>query len=189
VANALLLSPHYDDVALSCGGSVALFSERGPEPLVVTIFGGEVIDDVWGDFARSKHTRWALNNMDAGRERRQAEVAAAAATLGARTRWLGFPDAIYRGDRNAADLELYGRVRPVERPLAKLARTEIQSLPEWQSGDTTVYARLASASPDSPACLATLNSCPWPRRSNLGSKRSGACCTQLLLASEPEDWR
>jgi hypothetical protein len=74
--------------------------------MVVTIFGGEVVDDVLGDFARWKHSRWGLNDMDAVRKQRQTEDADASAMLGAGTRWLGFPDAIYRGDRYAADREL-----------------------------------------------------------------------------------
>jgi len=46
--SALFLSPHYDDVALSCGGTVAPLADRGTDTTVVTIFGGEVIDDVRG---------------------------------------------------------------------------------------------------------------------------------------------
>jgi LmbE family N-acetylglucosaminyl deacetylase len=140
---AIFLSPHYDDVALSCGGTVALLADRGKETTVVTIFGGEVIDDVLGAFARWKHSRWGLNDMDAVREQRQSEDAAATATLGAATRWLGFPDAIYRGDRYVADPELYGEVRVTERPLAEVVSGEIQSLPEWRS-DATIYVPLAA---------------------------------------------
>src|SRR6516162_11282302 len=127
MASALFLSPHYDDVALSCGGTVALLADRGTDTTVVTIFGGEVIDDVLGDFARWKHSRWGLNDMDAVREQRQAEDAAATARLGAGSRWLGFPDAIYRGDRYVADQELYGEVRAAEQPLAGVMSAEIQS--------------------------------------------------------------
>jgi LmbE family N-acetylglucosaminyl deacetylase len=143
MASALFLSPHYDDVALSCGGTVALLADRGTDTTVVTIFGGEVIDDVLGDFARWKHSRWGLNDMDAVREQRQAEDAAATARLGAGSRWLGFPDAIYRGDRYVADQELYGEVRTAEQPLAEVVSLEVQSLPEWRS-DATVYVPLAA---------------------------------------------
>ena len=143
MSTALFLSPHYDDVALSCGGTVADLFERGTQVVIVTIFGGEVVDDVLGDFARLKHSRWGLTDMDAVLERRQAEDAAASATLGARTRWLGFPDAIYRGDRYSADAELYGPVKPVERALARHISEEIQSLPEWRL-DSVVYVPLAA---------------------------------------------
>ena len=143
MASALFLSPHYDDVALSCGGTVALLADRGLDTTVVTVFGGEVIDDVLGDFARWKHSRWGLNDMDGVRQQRQAEDAAAIAALGADSRWLGFPDAIYRGDRYGADHELYGEVRTAEQPLARVVSVEIQSLPEWRS-DATVYVPLAA---------------------------------------------
>jgi LmbE family N-acetylglucosaminyl deacetylase len=143
MAGAIFLSPHYDDVALSCGGTVALLSDRGMGALVVTIFGGEVIDDVLGDFARWKHARWGLNDMDAVRAQRQAEDSAAATILRARTRWLGFPDAIYRGDRYGADPELFGQVRATEGPLADVVGNEIRSLPEFQM-DSTIYVPLAA---------------------------------------------
>jgi hypothetical protein len=107
-------------VALSCGGTVALLADRGTDTTVVTIFGGEVIDHVLGDFARWKHWRWGLNDMDAVCEQRQAEDAAATARLGAGSRWLGFPDAIYRVDRCVADQELYGEVRTAEQPIAEV---------------------------------------------------------------------
>ena len=58
MAPAIFLSPRYDDVALSCGGTVALLADRVKETMVVIIFGGEVIDDVPGDFAPRKHSRW-----------------------------------------------------------------------------------------------------------------------------------
>src|SRR5262252_6924938 len=41
VTTALFLSPHYDDVALSCGGTVAQTADAGTHALIVTIFGGE----------------------------------------------------------------------------------------------------------------------------------------------------
>ena len=50
---SVFLSPHYDDVVLSCGGTVALLVEQGEPPLVLTIFGGEVTDEVTTDFAAS----------------------------------------------------------------------------------------------------------------------------------------
>lgn len=143
MAPAIFLSSHYDDVALSCGGTVASLADRGRNPLIVTVFGGEVTDDVLGDFARSKHARWGLTDMDAVRQQRQVEDTAAAAALGADTRWLGFPDAIYRGDRYGADPELYGAPRDVERPLAELVAAEVRQLPEW-GPDADVYVPLGA---------------------------------------------
>ena len=35
----LFLSPHYDDIALSCGGTAALLARAGRDPEVALIFG------------------------------------------------------------------------------------------------------------------------------------------------------
>jgi LmbE family N-acetylglucosaminyl deacetylase len=142
---ALFLSSHYDDVALSCGGTVALLADRGPRPTLVTIFGGEVIDEVLNQFARWKHSRWGLTDMDAVRDQRQFEDSGAAAILRVQTRWLGIPDAIYRGDRHVSDHELYGSVQPAEQPLASLIADEIQALPEW-ADTSAVFVPLAAGS-------------------------------------------
>ncbi|MBV9323199.1 MAG: PIG-L family deacetylase [Chloroflexi bacterium] len=140
---AVFLSSHYDDVALSCGGTVALLAERGPEPVIVTIFGGEVTDEVLNQFARWKHGRWGLTDMDSVREQRQAEDTAAAHILRTGTRWLGIPDAIYRGEHHLSDDELYGEVQAAELPLAQLIADEVQALPEW-SDTSTVFVPLGA---------------------------------------------
>jgi LmbE family N-acetylglucosaminyl deacetylase len=142
---AVFLSSHYDDVALSCGGTVALFADRGQQPVMVTIFGGEVTDEVLNEFARWKHSRWGLTDMDAVREQRQAEDSGAASILQVTTHWLGIPDAIYRGEHHVSDRDLYGAVQPDEMPLASLIADEVQALPEW-SDTTVVFVPLAAGS-------------------------------------------
>ncbi|HEY8598306.1 MAG TPA: PIG-L family deacetylase [Thermomicrobiales bacterium] len=139
---AIFLSPHYDDVVLSCGGTVAALVAAGCPPLMVTIFGGETPEELVGDFARWKHRRWGYESADAVLAVRRDEDAVAAAILGCRTRWLGYFDAIYRGERYAADGDLFGRLKGVEAGLIPLIADEILSLPEWAAG-TTVYVPLA----------------------------------------------
>jgi hypothetical protein len=39
---AIFLSPDYDDLALSSGGTVALLADAIEETMVVSVFGGEV---------------------------------------------------------------------------------------------------------------------------------------------------
>jgi LmbE family N-acetylglucosaminyl deacetylase len=138
---AIFLSPHYDDVVLSCGGTVAALADWGCRPLVVTIFGGETPEELVGEFARWKHSRWGYESADAVLAVRREEDLAAAAELGCRTRWFGYFDAIYRGDRYAADGELFGRLLPAEEGLIPLISGEIESLPEWEEG-TVVYVPL-----------------------------------------------
>src|SRR5205085_614528 len=36
----IFLSPHFDDVVFSCGGTVAVQVSNGLHPLVITVFGG-----------------------------------------------------------------------------------------------------------------------------------------------------
>lgn len=140
---AVFLSPHYDDGVLSCGGTIASLAIEGRPPLVVTVFGGEVLEEFVGDFARSKHERWGFARADEVLEVRRREDAAAAAILGCRTRWLGHFDAIYRGDRYTEGAELYGRPRPVEEGgIPDLIAEEVRTLPEW-TPEATVYVPLA----------------------------------------------
>ncbi len=49
-------------MALACGGTVAQLADKEDRPLVVTVFGGEVTDDVLTHFARLKHARWGVDH-------------------------------------------------------------------------------------------------------------------------------
>ncbi len=142
MSTSIFLSPHYDDGVLSCGGTIASLALAGRPPVVVTVFGGEVLEELVGDFAHTKHARWGFARADDVLEVRRREDATAAAILGCRTRWLGYFDAIYRGDRYAATAELYGKPTSVEDGLPQLIAGEVLSLPEWEPG-ATVYVPLA----------------------------------------------
>lgn len=133
---AIFLSPHYDDAVLSCGGTIAALAEAGNDPTVITVFGGEVPDEVITDFAKWKHSRWGARDVEDIVGRRQGEDWHAIRTLGARARWLGFPDAIYRGDRYLSDPSLFGIPQEIEAGLADLIATEIPRLPEWDPAGT-----------------------------------------------------
>ncbi len=135
-ARAMFLSPHYDDVVLSCGGTVALLADQGCEPIVVTVFAGEVPDEIITDFAKWKHSRWGVTGVEENVLRRQEEDRDAVGVLGARAHWLGYPDAIYRGDRYLSDPSLFGTPQAVETGLVMLIADEIRSLPEWDDNGT-----------------------------------------------------
>lgn len=132
----IILSPHYDDGVLSCGGWAANLAAAGFLPLMVTVFGGEVPEELVGEFARWKHGRWGYESADAVLTVRRAEDSAAAAILGCRTRWLGHFDAIYRGERYSADGELFGQLKEIEEGLVPLLADEVIALPEWEPGTT-----------------------------------------------------
>ena len=135
-AQAIFLSPHYDDAVLSCGGTVALLADQGCEPIVVTVFAGEVPDEMLTDFAKWKHSRWGVNGVEENVTRRQEEDRDAVEALGARAHWLGYPDAIYRGDRYLSDPSLFGTPQAVETGLVTLIADEIRSMPEWDDNGT-----------------------------------------------------
>jgi hypothetical protein len=48
---ALFIQPHYDDVPLSCGGTVALLARSGHEPHMVTVFASELLPQMVSEFA------------------------------------------------------------------------------------------------------------------------------------------
>ena len=97
------ISPHYDDIALSCGGLAARLAANGVTPRVEVVFGQEPApDQPLSAFAEAMHAGWGLGAADAITGRR-AEEAAAARVLGAETALLPFRDAIYRGDRYTGD--------------------------------------------------------------------------------------
>lgn len=126
---ALFIQPHYDDVPLSCGGTVALLAKGGHEPHMVTVFASELLPQMIGPFAAWKHERWKLTDPDQVLEARRAEDAGAARTLGCDVRWLGLPDAISR-DRYTSDRALFGPLPAEERELAAHFAEEIRHLPK-----------------------------------------------------------
>lgn len=103
----VFLAPHFDDVALSCGGTVAGLVDEGRAPLIVTVFAGRPTVP-GGAFSRFQHERWGMvgDPIAARRE----EDRHAAAMLGADILWLDFLDAIYRGERYTSDAQLFGDI-------------------------------------------------------------------------------
>lgn len=115
-ARSVFLAPHYDDVALSCGGLAAALADDGENPLIVTIFGGTPTGKLT-DFALAMHQQWGFGPEDAVAMRRQEESCAATA-LGAKSIWLDFLDAIYRDRRYTSDPEIFGEIHEAESYLA-----------------------------------------------------------------------
>jgi LmbE family N-acetylglucosaminyl deacetylase len=114
--SAVFLAPHYDDVALSCGGTVARLADSGEAPVIITVFGGKP-DGPLTQFASDMHQRWGVGPNDAIALRR-AEEQCAERVLGARSIWLDFADAIYRDGRYTSDLQLFGAIHPREAEFA-----------------------------------------------------------------------
>lgn len=106
----IFIEPHYDDIALSCGGNVAQCANTG-SPRILTVFGAEPRDLSLSPFAASMHSEWGLSPGEAVGKRRQ-EARCAASTLGPsiQLEWLDFEDAIYRDHRYDSDEALFGEV-------------------------------------------------------------------------------
>lgn len=103
----IFLSPHYDDIALSVGGTASLLADAGREPEVALIFGDHPDPAVpLTSFAESMHRGWGMDaaQVIAGR---RTEEAAAGEILGTKEIFLPFRDAIYRGARYTSNDELF----------------------------------------------------------------------------------
>jgi LmbE family N-acetylglucosaminyl deacetylase len=116
--DVLYLSPHLDDAALSCGGTLAAQVRRGETVLVVTVAAGAPPPGPLSAFAEAMHRSWQLG-PDAV-ERRREEDRAACASLGADLVHLPLPDCIYRrtraadGWRYSSRADIFGPVHPEE---------------------------------------------------------------------------
>jgi LmbE family N-acetylglucosaminyl deacetylase len=88
------LSPHLDDVALSCGGLVWEQSQVGHQVIVLTVCAGNPPDMPLSAFAKSLHDRWEAG-VEAIVERRREDLVSCQ-EMGARAIHLSIPDCIYR---------------------------------------------------------------------------------------------
>lgn len=95
--DALVLSPHLDDAALSCGGWIHRLASEGGRVLVVTVFTADPPAQGWlSELAQDLHRRWQLG--DDAVEVRRREDHQALERLDAGSRHLAFLDALYRRD-------------------------------------------------------------------------------------------
>ena len=120
----IFLSPHFDDIALSCGGMAARLSRSGARCLGLTVFAAPPpSSEPLSEYARFQHARWESASgagQQAVHEVRREEERQAARILGVEPVMIDLPDAPYRrGPTGAAfynsDDDLFGRVAPEER--------------------------------------------------------------------------
>lgn len=137
--------PHFDDAALSCGGTIALQAATSQKVLVVTVFGGiPPASTPLSPFARQIQQRMGLGG-DASEavSKRREEDAAAAAILGADTLWLDYLDAIYRGSPTLYQTEesLFGGVNAADLNLDEQLAGVFQNIQE-RAPVAAIYAPL-----------------------------------------------
>lgn len=134
--DAIYLSPHLDDVTLSCGGQVFQQTQAGKRILVVTITAGDPPQAAVSSYAQSLHDRWELVT-DAVAARR-AEDYAANGILGADTLHWSLPDCIYRYHPTTgaplylSDPDIFGDLNPAEAALVATLGAQIATLPAHQ---------------------------------------------------------
>lgn len=103
----IYLSPHLDDIALSCGGLVWEQVQQGHTVSIWTICAGDIPEGPLSPFAQSLHARWQTEEQ-APAHRRQEDLASCA-ILGAVARHFGLPDCIYRRRPDMARPDTSGR--------------------------------------------------------------------------------
>ncbi|HLF26646.1 MAG TPA: PIG-L family deacetylase [Anaerolineae bacterium] len=89
----VFLSPHLDDVALSCGGMLHQLVQSGQTVQVITVFAGDPPSAPLTPFAHRLHERWQTDPVG-----RRAEDIEALRCLGAEGTHWPYPDAVYRRD-------------------------------------------------------------------------------------------
>ena len=132
----IYVAPHYDDVALSCGGQVAL-AARTAHVVIATVFAGQPRGTT-SAFVRFQHERWGVG-QDAVSARRAEDLAAAQA-LGATVDavWLDELDAIYRNAAYDSDLALFGAPHADDEQLVERIAGQLAEL-----GDAPLHVPLA----------------------------------------------
>ena len=139
----LFISPHYDDIALSCGGTAALVSGSGNDAVVALLFGDHPDPaQPMTSFAEHMHAEWGMSadQVIAGR---RAEEAEASRILGLRDVFLPFRDAIYRGDAYLSDDDLFGSPMATDAEVPEQIGAALEA-EQFQRDGTRVYAPLAS---------------------------------------------
>ena len=152
------ISPHLDDAALSCGGTISRQRRERQRVLVVSVCAGAPDGGDLSPYAKSLHSRWAEREVSAGRmlETRRAEDMEAMARLDADWLHLDVPDAPYRRDPETGawlyegDDAIFGPVAPGDDAwAARIARQIATALGDAMSardgaptGIMTIYAPL-----------------------------------------------
>ncbi len=97
----IFLSPHFDDIVYSCGGTLGVQVSCGLRPLIITVFGGVPPANLeLGPLATRVHREMGADvTKGSGNvvEKRRQEDAAACDYLEVDYLWLDYLDAIYRG--------------------------------------------------------------------------------------------
>ena len=139
------LSPHLDDVVLSCGGTIARQVQEGKDVLVITVF-SKVPEGELSPLAKALHVEWHLGEAAVAERRR--ENIRALEVLGAEGEHWDLLDAIYRpssdgGFRYDSFDSLFREVHPEDHSIIELLLCELRAWCDRQSRPFRLYAPLA----------------------------------------------
>lgn len=114
----VFLSPHFDDVVLSCGGIIWEQLRRGAQVSIWTVCAAPAPQGDLSPFAEQLHTRWGTG-VQATEQRRQEDIASCE-MLGVTYQHLGLQDCIYRTGNHgsflyASESSLTGPLHPADR--------------------------------------------------------------------------
>ncbi len=139
------LSPHFDDIALSCGGLAAAQTTTSARGRCITIFAAPLPPDApLTAHVRHQHSRWGDGDPAQANRARRTEEAIGTARLSLDLTLLDYPDAIYRADRYVNDPQLFGAIHADEADLPGRVAADLQViLGGVPRPDLTVYAPLA----------------------------------------------
>jgi LmbE family N-acetylglucosaminyl deacetylase len=150
---SIFVSPHFDDVAYSCGGTISKLVSEGQRPLVITVFAGiptftfnplNLVSKAGRPLAFRVHRgmgfslEYCLNPAKIVKLRRQ-EDAQALDYLGADVFWLDYLDGIYRGNaRRYTHLQqlLGGEIHPEDHKISQQLAAELGKIDEQHPGIT-----------------------------------------------------
>jgi LmbE family N-acetylglucosaminyl deacetylase len=131
--HTIVLAPHLDDAALSCGAHIATLTGAGHAVLVLTVMAGDPPAGPLSPLAAAHHERWQVDGSSVAA--RRDEDRRACALLGADYRHESVPDCIYRRDpRDGTPLyatvtDFFGRPHPAEAALTAELAEQLRALP------------------------------------------------------------
>jgi LmbE family N-acetylglucosaminyl deacetylase len=117
--NWIFLSPHFDDVALSCGGLVWERASIGDSISIWTICAGKPPHRELSAYAQLHHERWATGALAV--EQRRSEDIASCTMMNAAYRHFDVPDCIYRPRQKniphyyTSGDAIFGSIHPAEK--------------------------------------------------------------------------
>ena len=126
----IYLSPHFDDIALSCGGLVWEQVQSGEKVSIWTICAGKPPPEPLSSYAQSIHDRWETSREAVSV--RRGEDMLSSQRMGASPRYFSIPDAIYRRSPRddsplyTSESELFGDLRLEEAGLVDTLTGELR---------------------------------------------------------------